>query len=231
MAAVNAGGNRVERAVSLLEASRQRGDWLEATYMVLPWIVAADPSPQQPAFARAIVPALLVQGERARAEAWLDQLAAAAAAGDDGAGAALAALMPLARLARLGRAQNWNPDSLIDWWQTEKTQPGARLRAERLLAMLQATGDAVPESLWQMLLGGPAQMSAINLDAAFRIGLVRASRAGRVGETVLLALVGLGADGPQALGTSSMEVIVDSLRAVGLAADARAFALEAVAAR
>lgn len=231
LAAINAGGNRVERAVSLLEASRQRGDWLEATHMVLPWIVAADPSPGQLAVARAIVPALLVQGERARAEAWLDQLAAAAAAGDNAAGTTLGALMPLARLARLGRAQNWNPDSLIEWWQTEKAQPGARLRAERLLAMLQATGDPVPESLWQTLLGGPAQMSATNIDAAFRVGLVRASRAGRVGETVLLALVGLGADGPQALGTSSMEVTVEALRAVGLAADARAFALEAVAAR
>lgn len=231
IAAVNAGGNPVERAVSILTASRQRGDWLEATHMALPWIVSADPSPEQPEFARAIVPALLVQGERARAEVWLDQLAATAASGDNGAGAALVALMPLARLARLGRAQNWNPDSLIEWWQAEKAQPGARLRAERLLAMLQATGDPVPESLWQTLLGGPAQMSAINLDAAFRAGLVRASRAGRLGETVLLALVGLGADGPQALGTSSMEVTVDSLRIAGLPADARALALEAVAAR
>ncbi|MFO1119877.1 MAG: hypothetical protein U1E38_07205 [Rhodospirillales bacterium] len=224
-------GNRVERAAAILEASRQRGDWLEATHMVLPWIVSADPSSGQPALARTVVPALLVQGERARAEAWLDQLAAAAASGDNGAGAALAALMPLARLARLGRAQSWNPDSLIEWWQAEKAQPGARLRAARLLAMLQATGDPVPDSLWHTLLGGPAQMSAINLDAAFRVALVRASKAGKLGETVLLALVGLGADGPQALGTSSMEVTVDSLRTAGLPADARALALEAVAAR
>ena len=231
MAAVNTGGDRVERAVRILEASRQRGDWLETTHMVLPWIAAADPSPgQQLEFARAIVPALLVQGERAHAEAWLDQLAAAAS-DDADAGAALETLMPLARLARLRQAQSWNPDSLIEWWQAEKMQPGARLRAERLLAMLQATGDPVPESLWQALLQGPARMSATNLDAAFRAGLVRASRLGRLGETVLLALVGLGADGPQALGTSSMEVTVDSLRAVGLPVDARALALEAVAAR
>ena len=139
--------------------------------------------------------------------------------------------MPLVRLAQLRQAPGGDAEWVADWLQAAGSQPDMTTGDERLLAMLQATGEAVPDRLWQRLLQGPAQMSATNIGQAFRTELARASQGGRVGETVLLALVGLGVDGPQVLSTASMEAAVESLRAVGLEVDARALAIEAVASR
>lgn len=217
-------------AVQVLTAGLDNGDWLQATYFVAPWLASATPETQPPASARAIAPALLVLGERTPAEAWLDWLAGNEG-GDTAAADTLRALLPLARIARLRQAQAWNVESLTDWRQAEQGRTGARLRRERELAMLQATGEAIPDPLWRSLLQNSAQVPGIELDVAFRAQLTRAGAAGRVGETVLLALVSLGRDGPQILGTSSLELVVTSLRAAGLEADARALAVEAVSAR
>jgi hypothetical protein len=220
------GRERTAWAARALEAGRQTGEWLQASHLVAPWLAGAIPGSNVAEFAPAVVPAMLVQGERGRAEAWIDWLAA-----NPGNEDAAAGLLPLARLARLRQSQEWTSDTLAEWWQEVQGQPGARLRAERLMIMLQATGDSVPESVWHSLLLGPAQVSTINIDPAFRTQMVRAARLRRVGETVLLALIALGKNGPQAVGTASMENVVESLRAVGLDADARALAVEAVASR
>lgn len=230
LAADETGINQIAWAVRVLDAGRQTGTWLQATHFVAPWLAAATPSAETVGAAQSIIPALLVLGERTRAEAWLDWLNDASNNLPQ-AEAAAQAVLPLARLARLRQAQSWSADSLMNWWQSERGQPGARLRAERLVTMLQAAGETVPDALWQSLLQGPAQVSGTSIDPAFRAQLFRAARARRVGEAVLLTLVGLGTDGPQSLGISSLEVVVDSLRAVGLDADARALAVEAVASR
>lgn len=224
-------GDRLVQAVRILDVGRQNGDWLQVTSLVLPWLQAAEPSTASPRLAEAVVPALLAQGDRQRAQSWLDRLADAAAAGDPDAAAVVRELMPLVRLAQLRQAPGGDAEWLADWLQAAGSQPDMTTGDERLLAMLQATGEAVPDRLWQRLLQGPAQMSATNIGQAFRTELARASQGGRVGETVLLALVGLGVDGPQVLSTASMEAAVESLRAVGLEVDARALAIEAVASR
>jgi len=217
-------------AVQVLTAGLNNGDWLQAAHLVAPWLSSAMPETQPPASARAIAPALLVLGERARTEAWLDGLAGNGG-GDTAAAATLQALLPLARIARLRQAQAWNVESLARWRHAEQGRTASRLREERALAMLQATGEAIPDPLWRSLLQNSAQVPGIELDAAFRAQLTRAGGARRVGETALLALVGLGREGPQILGTSSLELVVSSLRAAGLEADARALAVEAVSAR
>lgn len=217
-------------AAKVLEAGRQGGDWLRAMRLVAPWLISAVPSPGLIEAAPSIVPALLVLGERVLAESWLDWLAAEGRV-EPKAAEALQALLPLARLARLNQAQAASPEGLRQWVQSVQGQTVQRLRIERLLTMLQANGETVPDSLWQSLLQGPAQVSGTGVDAAFRAALDRAARSRRTGETVLLALVSLGTEGPPALDTSSMQLIVDGLRAVGLEADARALAVEAVAGR
>lgn len=224
------GKDHTAAAVQVLTAGLDNGDWLQAIHFVAPWLSSATPETQPPVSARAMVPALLVLDERTRAEAWLDWLAGNGG-GDTAAAAALQALLPLARIARLRQGQAWNVESLADWRQAEQGRTGSRLRRERELAMLQATGEAIPDPLWRSLLQSSAQVPGIELDVAFRAQLTRAAAAGRVGETVLLALVGLGRDGPQILGASSLELVVSSLRAAGLEADARALAVEAVSAR
>lgn len=229
--AVNGTGNRLEQAVHVLEAGRQNGDWLQATALVLPWLQDAEPSASTARLAPAIVPALLVQGETQRAQRWLDELEAADAPGSSDANAAMHALLPLAKLARLRQGRGGSPDWLTEWSQSDGSRPDTAAGDERSLAMLQATGEPVPDGLWQGLLQGPAQMRATNIGLAFRAELMRAAGSGRLGETVLLTLVGLGAEGPQVLGSASMELAVASLRQVGLDADARALAIEAVASR
>jgi hypothetical protein len=119
---------------------------------------------------------------------------------------------------------------LFDWWERERNRADGRARASRLLALLVATGDVVPESLARSLLDGPAQLATTVLDPAFDAQIARAARAGRVGETVLLSMVGLGQDGPEAINTSGLGTVVGGLRAIGLDADARALAVEAMAA-
>jgi hypothetical protein len=222
--------DRRAAAAQVLTRARENGDWLQATHFVAPWLLSATPATQPAGSAETVVPALLVLNERARAEAWIDGLAGGAG-GDPAAASALQELLPLARIARLKQTQAWSAVPLSDWWQAEHALTGTRLRSERVLAMLQATGEAIPDSLWQSLLQGPAQVSGAHLDAAFRTQLARAGAGRRVGEAALLALVGLGRDGPQTLGTSSLELVVSSLRAAGLEADARALAVEAVSAR
>lgn len=217
-------------AVQVLTAGLNNGDWLQAAHLVAPWLSSAMPETQPPASARAIAPALLVLGERDRADAWLEGLAGKGG-NDMAAPDTLQALMPLARIARLRQAEAWNTQSLADLLQAEQGRTGPRLRRERELAMLQATGEAIPDPLWRSLLQSSAQVPGIELDVAFQAQIARAGAAGRVGETVLLALVGLGRDGPQILSTSSLERVVSSLRAAGLEADARALAVEAIAAR
>jgi hypothetical protein len=222
--------DRVAAAVQVLKAARENGDWLQAAHFVAPWLLSAAPATQSAGLADSIVPALLVLNERARAEAWIDWLAGGAE-GDPAAASALQALLPLVRIAGLRQTQTWSAVSLSEWWRAEDALTGTRLRSERVLAILQATGETVPDSLWQSLLQGSAQLSGAYLDTAFRAQLARAGAARRVGETALLALVGLGREGPQALSTSSLELVVSSLRAAGLEADARALAVEVVSAR
>ncbi len=61
--------------------------------------------------------------------------------------------------------------------------------------------------------------------------LKAASDAGRVGETVLVALIALGEAGPGELHPQPMAEIVSALQQVGLERDARRLAFEALSAR
>ncbi len=58
-------------------------------------------------------------------------------------------------------------------------------------------------------------------------GLSDAARTKRIGETAALALVALGEDGPGKTAIPSLQHVIESLRATGREADARALAIEA----
>ena len=64
--------------------------------------------------------------------------------------------------------------------------------------------------------------------AALWRGLGAAAAAGAVGETVLMALLALGEAGPAGAHPTMLGAVVDALRRVGLEAEARSVALEAV---
>jgi len=63
---------------------------------------------------------------------------------------------------------------------------------------------------------------------ALRGGLIDAAADMRIGETVLFALLVLGPQGPAASDPVTLATVVDALRHVGLDAEARRVALEAL---
>ena len=112
---------------------------------------------------------------------------------------------------------------------------GAVVRANWLAILLDALGGRVDPEVWDRLLvevrpveaetaaeteaGGPAP--------ALARGLRMAVEEGRLGETVLMALLLLGDGGPAATGLATVGPVVSSLVSVGLEEEARAIAMEA----
>ncbi|WP_448202751.1 hypothetical protein [Azospirillum sp. sgz302134] len=111
----------------------------------------------------------------------------------------------------------------------------AKARVAGQLALLQAVGVAVPEEAWLRAADGAESSSGpmppnMPANPALWERLGAASAAGRVGETVLTALLLMGEGGPAATSPVVVARVVASLRAVGLDDDARAIAREAAAA-
>ena len=104
-------------------------------------------------------------------------------------------------------------------------------KASLIFTMLEAFDYPVSASDWLTLLDGPLSTSANIPSAAALRGLRTATRGGRIGETVIYALMILGDTGPAGVSPQTLDAVVRALRAVGLDADARAIAVEAVLAR
>ncbi len=99
------------------------------------------------------------------------------------------------------------------------------------IVLMDALGAPVPQSVYDALLvtGDLPEGAAPAPDVMRR--LKAASDAGRVGETVLVALIALGEAGPGELHPQPMAEIVSALQQVGLERDARRLAFEALSAR
>jgi hypothetical protein len=101
-------------------------------------------------------------------------------------------------------------------------------RREVMLSLLTALGEPVPAAAWLPVMGGPAKLeNARPMAPHLWNGLSDAARSKRIGETAALALVALGEDGPGKTAMPSLQHVIESLRAVGREADARALAVEA----
>ena len=119
-----------------------------------------------------------------------------------------------------------------DWWGTisKAPIPDRAQNAALLLTLLAALGREVPPASWERVFAvGGASGSAPS--AAYVQALARAAEGGRLGETVLLALISLGESGPAGAHPLVLSQVVTALGRVGLDEDARRVALEAVLAR
>ncbi len=172
--------------------------------------------------------ALLAAGQGETALAWF-ALANEQAAGAPEAARAAAALWPLLRLHAPSEAVPWEPARLAAWHDLgDDGDPAARrARAALLLSLFEALGEDIGDEAWEPLLEGPLAASVRMPSPALWRGLFAASRGLRVGETVLMALLVLGDEGPAAAAPQVLNAVVSSLRLIGLEADARAIALEA----
>lgn len=126
-------------------------------------------------------------------------------------------------------ADGFDEKAYMAWWQAMDAI-GSEARASRavlILSALEALGARVGDAPWAALIsvsGTQATLPSPGLMAA----LSRAAVAGRVGETVLLALTALGDTPPGKLDARVLVPVMGALRAVGLGDSARALALEAV---
>ena len=137
----------------------------------------------------------------------------------------LRAAWPVLRLADASVVLPEWPGGRTAWLAgVDAANPEAKARAILFLALLDALGTPPGPSDWDGLVADVAPVAAEVPAAVVRVGLDAAGRSGRVGETVLLAAIASGGlprdDAPLAA------AVVRSLRAVGLAAEARAYAVE-----
>ncbi len=142
--------------------------------------------------------------------------------------AALLALWPLGTLSGLATGGD------LDAWlgaTLAHADAARRGRVAAILALLQAAGEPVKDDAWAQTADQTTdgQGAAMPSPALWR-ALDDATASRRRGEVVLVALTMLGNGGPQALPPVALARVITSLRAVGLVAEARALAREAVAA-
>lgn len=173
--------------------------------------------------------ALYAAGRYEQASAWL-MLGRQEALIDPQAGTAAASLWPYSRLAG-GTALS--TDGTLATWRALRAGMGAGggevglHRGQTLLrAVFQALGERDPLTWGQIAAEGEVA-NRIAPNAALLYALDEASESRRIGETVLLALIVLGAEGPGESHAFALSAALTALTRVGLETEARALAIEA----
>jgi hypothetical protein len=216
-----------------LSLARSAGVYPLAVAVNLPLIQELTPSPELAFFAPEAARALFYAGRADAARNW-----AAIAHRDAAANTQLldpaVELWPYMRFA-MENSTPWDESRFRAWraGQDARQDAGATLadeRAARLLGLFAALGDPVAGASWRALLGStesePAAMPSIAVWQALKF----ASADGRRGEAVLLALVAAGSSGAENANPVALDAIVEALRKVGLAPEARRLAIEAAVA-
>lgn len=138
-------------------------------------------------------------------------------------------LVPLFRLTDRSGAR-FAPGELVDWidaWRAGSRPDNFDSRAVTMLSALQGLGFDVGPEVWDKLAAATAPSIGRRPNAATIQALRTAAYNGRIGETVLLALVALDGQSAASLEADALATVLDSLIRVDLEADARALAIEA----
>ncbi len=168
-------------------------------------------------------------GRFEQANAWLT-LARQESLIDSQAAMAVAVLWPYSRLA--GSLGPTSEGDLATWAETQLTLTPEEIAKRQLLlrTVFQALGQSDP-LIWSDLVGAQAlDLATRQPDAAMIYALSEASRLGRLGETVLLALLALGEQGPGEAHPLVLHEVLSALTRVDLAYEARLLAIEAAVA-
>jgi plasmid stability protein len=217
---------RAEAIGLALERAREEGRFATMARVLLPAIQALPASREFAWFAAEAGRAYFAANRWEEARRWYD-LALAERAGDAEALRAAVTLWPLMALTDGEGAVD--PGMLEAWWEAAggALDPVAHQRGGLLLTLFAALGRDIRPEQWDDLLAGPLTEPSAVSSPALRQALAAAAADGRLGETVLLALLGLGAGGPQNAGLVTLEQTIAGLRTVALDQDARALAVEA----
>ena len=233
--------------------ARKDGRLPVAMRVMMPILSAIEPGEDLAWFAADAGSAIYALGEPAAAAKWFFLAMAkpdTAAKAKDGAAKlpSAQALWPMAQLASLPIAAPADPSATdgaprepvpapaLDaqaferWWQAASVLGNDERgrRATRILALAEALGAKIDDGFWARLVTVSAVPQATLPSAGLMNGLKRAAAAGRIGETVLLALSALGADHPAKTDIRVLAPVVRALREAGLQEPARRLAVESV---
>lgn len=177
--------------------------------------------------------ALLAAEDPASAWNWLDLAMAEGALGDAAAAAMADRMWPLLQMADPEGAFMRDQDRAENWWREllDAAEPEEFDRVALLFTLYGALGSPVPPQAWDPLFASPLTVTGYMPSPAVERALDEASRAGRIGETVLLALLALGEVGAEGADPAALFDVIVALRRVGLTVEARAIALEAALGR
>ncbi|MBW7835190.1 MAG: hypothetical protein H3C28_00930 [Sphingomonadales bacterium] len=222
---------RMVQAASLLAASQRALPAL--AYLVADAVAEIAPTPETLPAAADITRLLLLAGRSQEAALWYAALRATASGGDGKATATLIDLWPLAIVGAAADAASFSPEILDLWRQNRQAldEDARRQQELTLFTLLEALGYAVPEIAWAGLSGDAAARAEAPPSDPIWTGMIEAAAGGRVGETVLSAAIVCAKGGPAATPPLLMASVVRALKDVGLEADARRLAIEALVAR
>ena len=205
-----------------LELGRERGGYHAIALASAPIVSAITPQADLLWFSREAARALLTAGRFTDGLAWY-QLAASNRELSDEATAAEDDLWPLAALASEGVGS----EPLGEWYSQLKIgdEDESARKAILLLSFLESLGRSPDKAHWLALAESSMVRHSPTLNRAWSRSLEEASTHGRVGETVLLIVVGAGVTGGYFQGSAAADAIA-ALRRIGLEEEARQLALE-----
>ena len=189
-------------------------------------LLKLNPSTELLSIADDVARALLVIDRADVAGDWLE-LAIRRASVDPEATIVAAKLWPLAKLADKRGALRWSDTRIFAWWKANagEAEEDRISRASLLFALLVALGEPVPGKALVPLLDAPLEVEGVAPSLALWQVLEQASSQGRIGGTVLAALVALDNAGG-GLQPQVVAGVVSNLVRVGLEDEARRLALE-----
>lgn len=234
----NLPSSRAEILRVALELGEAEGLYQALVPVYLPLLSEIPVTPELTWFAVGAGRALYAAGRYEQASAWL-RLGRQEALINPQASTAAASLWPYSRLA--GGAALTTDGTLAAWRDLragmsvgseagERSAEGdsaALHRSQTLLrAVFQALGERDPLSWGQIAAEGDIA-NRIAPNAALLYALNEASESRRIGETVLLSLIVLGAEGPGGSHAFALSAALTALGRVGLDTEARSLAIEA----
>lgn len=209
-----------------LNLARAHGGYMLTAETLLPLISDIVPAPQLTWFAADAGRALFVMKRYELASAWFAVVRRTEAV-DPVAAAALPTLWLYARIAGGADPMAWDASSLAEWRATQSADDELGMNALRIYAVFDGLGETIGNAAdLPVATGDVAQIP----NPSLFFNLAEAATAGRRGETVMLALINLGEGGPGQVNPIVLSRVLSSLRTVGLNAEARALAFEAIVA-
>lgn len=120
------------------------------------------------------------------------------------------------------------PDHALRWLEQSDLGDFSHQRLTAQLLWFEAMGYGVPDDVLGRIEIYENELTGASPPPAVIGNLREAASAGRVAETVAYALVAVGPEGPRATHPAALAESIAALRAVGLGAEARALATEAM---